>query len=343
MGNPASPALANIIMDDLACYIIDNISFDIRLFKIYVDDTLIAVKEDNIDEMIQLFNSYHQRIQFTIEMESEGKLPFLDLCLFRMETGKIKTSWYFKPSASGRILNFNSQHPMTYKTSIIKNMIWKNTNLSDPEFVDENLKKIYNILTNNDYPKTFIRRLIYDYTNKLIAEKVHPEEKVVAKYFKFPYINGLTQKIQKIVEDDKHKLAVYNIHTTEKLFSKLKDKVQDGEKTNVIYKINCMDCEGVYIGQTKQHLYKRIGQHKNDTKIKNGVMQIDRTALCKHRFQNDHKFDFENVKILDVENVKFKRNISEMIYITLDKNSVNERSDTQNLNKFYKSLLNIST
>lgn len=260
-----------------------------------------------------------------------------------METGKIKTSWYFKPSASGRILNFNSQHPMTYKTSIIKNMIWKNTNLSDPEFVDENLKKIYNILTNNDYPKTFIRRLIYDYTNKLIAEKVHPEEKVVAKYFKFPYINGLTQKIQKIVEDDKHKLAVYNIHTTEKLFSKLKDKVQDGEKTNVIYKINCMDCEGVYIGQTKQHLYKRIGQHKNDTKIKNGVMQIDRTALCKHRFQNDHKFDFENVKILDVENVKFKRNISEMIYITLDKNSVNERSDTQNLNKFYKSLLNIST
>ena len=77
-------------------------------------------------------------------------------------------------------------------------------------------------------------------------------------------------------------------------------------------------------------------QHKNDSKIKNNEIQIDKTALCKHRFNFDHNFDFENVKILDIENVKFKRNISEMIYISLDQNSVNERSDTKNLS----SLLN---
>lgn len=71
----------------------------------------------------------------------------------------------------------------------------------------------------------------------------------------------------------------------------------------------------MYVGQTKQQLNKRIYQHKNDTKIKDGQIRIDRTVLSKHRFDLNHQFDFENVQVLEVENVKFKRNVSEMIYV----------------------------
>ena len=173
---------------------------------------------------------------------------------------------------------------------------------------------------------------------KLDTSRLHPEIKCVTNYFKFPYINGLTQKIRRIIEDEEHKIAVYNSHTTNILFSKLKDKVETKDKTNVIYQIPCAECDGVYIGQTKQNLDKRIKQHKNDSKIRSN---FDKTALTKHIFELNHNFDFDNVSILDVEPIKFKRNISEMVQIYKNKNSVNERTDTKNLNKYYISLLNI--
>lgn len=245
-----------------------------------------------------------------------------------------------KPTSSGRLLNYNSHHPFSQKSSVIKNMLWKCCNFSDLKYKEENLQKIRKILLQNDYPKNLTDRLIKDYLSRLSVLNVHPEAKEQARYFKFPFINGLTQNIQRIVENDSHKLALYNIHTTQPLFTKLKDKVDKNERTNVIYQINCNDCEATYIGQTKQHLKKRVNQHKYDTKVKEGTLHIDKTALSKHRFNFDHTFDFNNVQILDVESCRFKRNISEMIHITLNDNAVNERSDTNNLNKIYIALLN---
>lgn len=220
-------------------------------------------------------------------------------------------------------------------------MLWKSYKFSDPKYHEENRIKITTMLIQNDYPKRLITKLIDDYLLKLNITNIHPEVKNNPKYFKFPFINGLTQRIQRIIEDDNHKLAVYNILTTDSLFTKLKDKPKKDEQINVIYKIKCKECPSVYIGQTKQHIKKRISQHKYDTKIKDGMVQLDKTALAKHRFEFDHQFDFENYKILDVESTRLKRNISEMIYITLEDNTVNERSDTNNLSKFYVSLLNI--
>jgi len=43
-----------------------------------------------------------------------------------------------------------------------------------------------------------------------------------------------------------------------------KDRLNDHQVTEVVYKINCNDCDKVYIGQTKRHLVTRIKEHRNN-------------------------------------------------------------------------------
>ena len=54
----------------------------------YDDDTIAFVKEDQVDKMIQILNSYKKDLYFTYEMEEVGQLPFLDFHLTRIESNK---------------------------------------------------------------------------------------------------------------------------------------------------------------------------------------------------------------------------------------------------------------
>ena len=46
------------------------------------------------------------------------------------------------------------------------------------------------------------------------------------------------------------------------LVIKAKDRIPKGEQTNVIYKIDCEQCDASHIGKTKRKASVRIGEHK---------------------------------------------------------------------------------
>ena len=110
MGSPLSPIAADITMDDLETKCIASLSFKLPFFFRYMDDIITAVPVNEIDTILNTFNSYNHKIQFTTEKESDGKICFLDVLIIRGE--KIKTNWYQKPTYSGRLLNFFSHHPL---------------------------------------------------------------------------------------------------------------------------------------------------------------------------------------------------------------------------------------
>ncbi|KAI4474386.1 hypothetical protein M0804_014887 [Polistes exclamans] len=113
------------------------------------------------------------------------------------------------------------------------------------------------------------------------------------------------------------------------IYTKLKDKVDKLEQSNLVYKIPYV-CDKCYIGQTKQKLKKRLQQHKNDCKPIN-AQKSNITALAEHHFITGHKFKFDETNILDKEDSWYKRNISEMYHITKN-NTVNYRTDTRHHN-----------
>lgn len=106
-------------------------------------------------------------------------------------------------------------------------------------------------------------------------------------------------------------------------------------RTNTIYKIDCRDCNGCYIGQTKQYTHKRMKEHKKSLhNIENN------TALTQHCHNNQHQFDFDNFEILDEVPNLSQRLFHEMFHIKKNTNSVNFRTDIENLSNIYSTLIN---
>lgn len=337
MGNPASPILANLVMNELITCVLDTLPFDIPLMKIYVDDSILAVPMNRENEVLQYFNSYHRKIQFTCETENNYKISFLDVEITRKSNGTLLTNWFTKPTSTGRILNYHSNHSLTNKVGTVKGLLYRIYTLSSAEFHYENIEKVKKILRANNYPLAFINRCVNGYgTNKIKGSKQKNSDNGNKLFCKFPYIPKLSENINRCFKNTHTQLAFYSYKTIGSIFTKLKDKTPKQKQTNVVYKIPC-SCEKCYIGQTKQYLQSRLNQHKNDCKNHNQYKN-EKTALALHHFETGHNFLFDNVEILDKESNFRRRNISEMIHINLN-DTVNMRSDTLHLSAVYSNIL----
>ena len=61
-----------------------------------------------LQTVIDTFNVYHPRIQFTHKMERNSRISFLDTEIIKLDNGKIVSSWYRMSTYYGRLLNFIS-------------------------------------------------------------------------------------------------------------------------------------------------------------------------------------------------------------------------------------------
>ncbi|XP_030752332.1 uncharacterized protein LOC115879578 [Sitophilus oryzae] len=120
MGSPISPVLANMVLDYTFDKVLTKLPFKFPFLYRYVDDIIAAVPKDSIELTVNIFNSFNEKIQFTVECEKENSVPFLDTRLIRQDDGEIILDWYQKPTASGRYLNFFSNHPTSQKYNTIR-------------------------------------------------------------------------------------------------------------------------------------------------------------------------------------------------------------------------------
>ncbi|KAI4476637.1 hypothetical protein M0804_013416 [Polistes exclamans] len=125
MGNPASPVLANLVMNYILKKVKGMLPFQVPFLKVYVDYIVTAIPKDGIEVTIKTFNSVNKKIQFTIEVKNKKTLPFLELKIIRKEDGSILTDWYVKPTSSGRCLNFKSNHPISQKIGVVKGLLFR--------------------------------------------------------------------------------------------------------------------------------------------------------------------------------------------------------------------------
>ena len=70
----------------------------------------------------------------------------------------------------------------------------------------------------------------------------------------------------------------------------------DRQKSGIVYKINCTQCNFVYYGQTERSFKNRIAEHKNAAA---SFDQISKIASHVHQFS--HNMNFANVKVVGVE------------------------------------------
>ena len=97
MGGPASSVVAEIYMQEhdkkaLQC------QTPPKAYERFVDDTFSIIKRTHLQGFFDYMNSLHPKIQFTIEEENDGSLPFLDTLLKRNGDGSISVLVYRKPT-----------------------------------------------------------------------------------------------------------------------------------------------------------------------------------------------------------------------------------------------------
>ncbi|XP_039428895.2 uncharacterized protein LOC120412472 [Culex pipiens pallens] len=363
MGNPLSSTVADLVMENLLVSVVHKLDFQLPFLKKYVDDIVTAIPPDKLDHVMEVFNSYNEHLQFTYELENNYRLPYLDMLLVRTETQTIRTEWYQKPIASGRFLDFHSFHPLNQKLNTATNLINRintfSTNLSDQQKV----KIMDNQLKINNYPRALRNRLINHRNTRRINPPVDPVQNdqttptqhLQHTYRSIAYIPTLTEQVKKQLKKDyPHiKLATRNIKTTKTMFTQMKDTTHKEDHKNVIYSIPCTDCNQQYIGMTTNKLRTRISGHKSTLNTlerlrQTGIPQDDpqlttlseRTALLNHCIQLNHTFSFENTKILDRHNIESALPILEMLHISITPNTVNKRTDTEQLNPIYAGIIN---
>ena len=93
MGSPFSPVLADIVMDDLEKDRLSNLDFEVPVYFRYVDDIFIVVPNTHIDHILQIFNTNHLNIEFTLEKELNGAINFLDVTITTKQNKKLSFNW----------------------------------------------------------------------------------------------------------------------------------------------------------------------------------------------------------------------------------------------------------
>ena len=63
-----------------------------------MDDVISVVKKHNVQGVLQHLNKQHGQIQFTMEMENSGSLPFMDIRISRQPQGELTQEVYQKPT-----------------------------------------------------------------------------------------------------------------------------------------------------------------------------------------------------------------------------------------------------
>ena len=339
MGSPLSPILADIVMDDLETQCLRSLQFDVSVYYRYVDDIFAVIPRTEIDTILTTFNRYHQRLQFTHEIETNNRINFLDTTVIR-NNGKLLTNWYLKPTSSGRYINYHSNHPFKYKVNTINNLVDHAILLSDERFHKNNLHMVKRILSNNCFPKKIIERYTYKRACFLKSQNnVEDTNKEfdISSCISLPYIKGLTEALARSVKKTGLNI-IYNIpKKLDKVIKRGKDKVSKADMKEVVYKIDCSDCDATYIGQTKRHLNTRIKEHRNNIKLHTSNQNV----ISKHRNELLHDFKWTSLNILHREKHRRKREIAEMFYIKKHNNTINLQKDTDNLNAIYDRIIKI--
>ena len=341
MGSPLSPIVADIVMQDVENNALELLRIKLPFFLRYVDDIVCSVPNDKVDHILEIFNSIHPRLQFTMEIGVNDKLNFLDVTLI-LNNERLIFDWYHKPTFSGRYLNFSSQHPICQKRGTVIGLIDRVIHLSHPNFHSKNFSLIIEILLNNNYPLDFIFKTIQDRIKSLICKSnihnnIHNKQKQKKKnetgssYFTVPYVNNLSEKFRDITRDLDVVISFFSLNKLDNLIKTHKDKLPYVSHSNVVYKINCNNCNASYVGQTGRQLNTRIKEHKNHINRNSTVKSV----ITEHKINFQHDFDWDNIEILDHEPFYHKRLVSEMLHIKRQKNSINLQTDTEGLHQSY--------
>ena len=340
MGSPLGPVLANVFMCDFEEKFVDtNKTVNKPLvWKRYVDDVFCTFNNPvDAQQFLVLINKCHPNIKFTYESEINSELSFLDV-LIKRENNKFVTTVYKKPTFTGLYTKWDSFTPRRYKINLVRTLTHRYVKICSPQFLEQEIEKLRINLLINGYPKGVLNFHIKDTIQKSKVEKPiqtgpnKKEIKLILPYTGENSSNLLKNNLIRTVNRFYKCLNVKVVFTSNcsiKSFFPYKDTVSRSQKSFVVYKANCWDCNATYIGKTKKRLHDRKTEHFN------GMSDPEKeSAVSKHTLDTGHNINWDQWKILATGKTNKDILIKEKLLIRDNKPSLNDTEGSVTLKLF---------
>ena len=156
------------------------------------------------------------------------------------------TSVYRKPTHKDQYIQYSSHHPLSHKKSVMQTLFRRADVLSSTllEKVSEG-EHVLNALEKNGYPRNLIRRSYRQQHSVTPKTTEQPSTRVT-----LPYIQGQSEAIRRVLK----KLDIQTCFTPatilRQILSHPKVPVPTMNRSDVVYRIPCADCDKSYVGQT---------------------------------------------------------------------------------------------
>lgn len=344
MGNPLSAFAANCFMSEFETTAKNNNpNFPSSWFR-FVDDVLVVINESNVHDFLNYLNGMNPRIRFTVETESNGSIPFLDMNLTRLDD-KITFNVYRKPTSTERCIPNTSYHSKNTKLAAFNSFCFRAINfpLSEVDFEIER-EKIYKIADINGYNRQIVDNLLSKHKRKKDLRDLTALTPIGSNdttddnenyYTGGIFIEGLTTKIGRILNGFSITLSpnstAYKMKT---LIGGVKDKLHTFKKSGV-YAALCSGCKKVYVGRSGREVDTRFCEHYKP--YHEGVFR--KSTVADHMLENNH--EFAGFRLLRAVNKPNYLDALERVYIYRTRNNnmnIQNANTVNTLLKFTKPL-----
>ena len=300
-----------------------------KVFGRYMDDIIRTAKREEIRDILAVANSLHPCLEFTIEEETEEKIPFLDMLLERTDN-RITTSWYSKPTDTGLMMSFRACAPTRYKKNIIEGTVHRlyNTTSSWTAF-HQGLESAKITWEKNQYPPDFYEPIVADTIGKFLTSDTNennttvpttrsnaPRNRTERPLLILQYRGTISDKLLRKVRSSTNGSVVFTTRKLKTCLPSLKSPIPKELRSHVVYQIDCSGCNASYVGQTCRHLTTRLTEHREAN-----------ARVGSHFRECGLNADDISAKIIDVSPDRSKLLTLEALHIAMKNPALNNREE----------------
>ena len=143
-----------------------------------------------------------------------------------------------------------------------------------------------------------------------------------------PYVQGVSEGLSRIIRKAGVTVHIKPTNTIRSMLVAPKDKPDKGDRSCVVYGLQCKTCPSHYVGETERPLKKRLAEHKREL-----------PPFGAHLKSEGHEFDPTDVKILDIDSRWLQRGIKEAYYIAALEPDLNQDRGRHTLSPVYNSII----
>lgn len=94
VGSPLFPVISDLVLQDLKTIALKRLALFLPFYYRYVDDIVLAAPRAELQKILDIFNSYHSRLKFTLEINDDNKICFLDTIIIKNNKNILEIDWH---------------------------------------------------------------------------------------------------------------------------------------------------------------------------------------------------------------------------------------------------------